>query len=118
MANALQNLRCRLRRIFRAGTRRVLTPGDLYRRLSADFRSRRPHDHRACVMPMVVFRRRETRAPNWTTERLSSHCAHCTPVVDAVVRRHAARFDISDFTPLVRESTPEWHALGTISQAD
>ena len=105
MMNAIAFLGFTLRNLVRPANRSALTPGDLYRRMSAELRYRQPKGHHTCAMPMVVFRRRRTGVPNWTTESLTTRCAECAAIVDPIVRRHAARFDIIDFTPVPRRKS-------------
>jgi hypothetical protein len=77
-------------------TRSVVTPGDLYRRMSNEFRTRRPAGHGGCVMPMVVFRRDSGRRANWDVEMLITQCPVCERLASRISRRYAARFDLRD----------------------
>ena len=111
MMNVIAMLGITLRNLFRPANRSVLTPGELYRRMSAELRYRQPKGHHTCAMPMVIFRRRRSEVPNWTTEQLTTHCAECAAIVDPIVRRHAARYDIIDFAPVPRRK-PDHVAAG------
>lgn len=76
--------------------RTVVTPGDLYRRMSNEFRARRAAGHGGCVMPMVVFRRDSGRHANWDVETLTTQCPGCERLASRISRRYAARFDLRD----------------------
>jgi hypothetical protein len=116
MATAFHIMHNMLRRLLRRAPRRVLTPGDLYRRMSAEFRYQRPEDHRGCVMPVIVFAARAGGTDaNWRVERLASHCPECTAIAGPIASRHAARFDIFHFTP---SAPPMAEILGISLQAD
>ena len=70
-----------------------VTPGHLYRLLSAEFREHRP-SRCACRMPMVTFR--EPGRPgsaNWQLE-LRRDCEACKPLVGQLVSRFAQLYDI------------------------
>jgi len=100
MATAFHILGNILGKLFRRSQRKVLTPGDLYRRMSAEFRYERPEDHRGCVMPVIVSAARCNGCEaNWRIERLSSHCAECSAIAAPIARRYASRYDVFDFTP-------------------
>src|SRR5512147_1922358 len=77
-----------------AGDRPALTPGDLYRRMSLEFRARRAANHGGCVMPMVVCRPDSALSVNWSLEPLTASCAQCEPIALAIAWRHAERFDV------------------------
>lgn len=77
-----------------AGERPALTPGDLYRRMSLEFRARRAANHGGCVMPMVVCRPDSALSVNWSLEPLTASCAQCEPIALAIAWRHAERFDV------------------------
>jgi hypothetical protein len=87
---------------FRGGTNRVaLTPGHLYRLMSAEFRAFRT-GRCSCVMPMVVTHEPEPiHGCNWTVGSLASACERCEELVAEIVARHAAVYDVNDptFTP-------------------
>lgn len=116
MATAFHILGNTVRKLFRRSPRKVLTPGDLYRRMSAEFRYERTEDHRGCVMPVIVLAaRRNASEANWRIERLSSHCPECSAIAAPIARRYASRFDVFDFTP----SAPSMaEILGAGLQAD
>jgi len=100
MATAFHIMSNVLRKLFRRSRRRLLAPGDLYRRMSAEFRYERPEDHGGCVMPVIVSAaRRNDCEANWRIERLSSHCAECSAIAAPIARRYASRYDVFDFTP-------------------
>ena len=100
MATAFHILDKMLQKLFRRSQRKVLAPGDLYRRMSAEFRHARPEDHRGCLMPVIVSAaRRSACEANWKIERLGSHCPECSAIAAPIARRYASRFDVFDFTP-------------------
>lgn len=116
MATAFHILGKMLRKLFRRSQRKVLTPGNLYRRMSAEFRHQRPEDHRGCVMPVIVSATpRDGCEANWGIERLASHCPECSAIAAPIAGRYASRFDVFDFTP----SAPSMaEILGAGLQAD
>jgi hypothetical protein len=76
------------------GPRPSLTPGELYRRMSADFKQRRARNHGACVMPMVMCRADGPLSVNWGLEPLTARCMQCEPIVLDIAWRHAERYDV------------------------
>jgi hypothetical protein len=78
-----------------------ITLGELYRRMSADFRAVRPEDHAACVMPMVVASSAEDGA-NWNVEPLTSFCAFCDTISHMIVAEYAPRFEVRYFPQAAR----------------
>ena len=92
----------------RQGDKVQLTLGDLYRRMSEDFRAVRPDDHQACVMPMVVaFHDEEEKDTNWTVEPLTSFCPFCHSLSAMIVTEYSTRFQVRYFPQrLVREAAP------------
>jgi len=92
-------LRALFQRLFGSHSRTVLTPGQLYRRMSADFRSRRPRGHGACVMAMVASAGTRGSGPNWRIERLTSHCPVCDALSRRIAGRYAQRFDLREPLP-------------------
>ena len=78
--------------------REALTPGHLYRLLSAEFRAFRTSGC-SCVMPLVfTCEPTHHRACNWGVRALASDCPSCQPLVDEIVARHAAVYDVKDPT--------------------
>ena len=74
--------------------RSVVTPGQLYRLLSAEFRARRP-SRCLCRMPMIGFREpAAVGAANWGVESPRRGCLACAGVVMDVVASHALLYDI------------------------
>ena len=72
----------------------VVTPGQLYRLLSAEFRQLRP-PRCTCRMPMVVARERlGPQDANWSVERGRS-CGACAGLVSGLVGRYAERYDMA-----------------------
>lgn len=74
--------------------RTLVTPGQLYRLLDAEFRAQRPV---ACVcrMRMVVFRESCTPgAANWALEPGGRRCARCDPVMGHLAARFGQLYDI------------------------
>ena len=74
-----------------------VTLGELYRRMSADFRAVRPEDHAACVMPMVVASDPEASDANWAVEPLTSFCPFCNNISQMIVAEYATRFEVRYF---------------------
>jgi hypothetical protein len=80
--------------------REALTPGHLYRLMSAEFRAFRSAGC-SCVMPMVfTCDPTRHRACNWGVRALATACPACEPLVDEIVARHAAVYDVNDPTYL------------------
>ena len=70
-----------------------LTPGQLYRMLSADFRAQRP-GRCLCRMPMVAPR--EPSIPgtaNWSLEP-ARRCERCASLVARLASEYAQRYDL------------------------
>jgi hypothetical protein len=76
------------------GPRPSLTPGELYRRMSAEFKERRAGNHGGCVMPMVLCRADGALSVNWGLEPLTARCLQCEPVVLDIAWRYAEQFDV------------------------
>jgi hypothetical protein len=77
-----------------AGTRPTITPGELYRRMSAEFKQRRAHNHGGCVMPMVLCRADSALSVNWGLEALTARCLQCEPIALDIAWRYAAHYDV------------------------
>ena len=77
-----------------------VTLGELYRRMSADFRAVRPDDHSACVMPMVVASDKD--GANWSVEPLTSFCPFCSSISQMIVAEYAASFQVRYFPKATR----------------
>ena len=77
-----------------AGPRPTVTPGELYRRMSADFKARRARNHGSCVMPMVVCRADTALSVNWGLEPLTARCLQCEPVALDIAWRYAEQYDV------------------------
>ena len=72
-----------------------VTPGHLYRLMSAEFRQQRP-PRCACRMPMIAFREpARPGGPNWQLEWRRG-CDACTPLVGQLASRYAQLYDISN----------------------
>ena len=82
-----------------------LTLGELYRRMSAEFRSIRPSDHAACVMPMVVAADNED-GRNWNVEPLSSFCPFCGSLTQMIVAQFATQYRVRYFPQPSRTAEP------------
>lgn len=82
-----------------------LTLGELYRRMSSDFRAVRPRDHAGCVMPMVVPAR-EGSESNWAVEPLTSHCAFCRCLTLMIAEEYAGRVVVRHFPETAPAATP------------
>lgn len=81
-----------------AHLREALTPGHLYRLMSGEFREFRS-PHCSCVMPLVFTRERmHADSCNWGVRELATQCPWCQPLVDEIVARHAAVYDVNDPT--------------------
>ncbi|HET7729105.1 MAG TPA: hypothetical protein VFK48_03645, partial [Usitatibacter sp.] len=84
---------------FRRKRRTVLTPGELYRAMSAEFR--RLHDSRPdlCLMPMPVPKPAPAGSgPNWDLKPMGSLCWRCEARAAAIFRDFSERFDLMDFS--------------------
>jgi hypothetical protein len=89
------------------GSKVQVTLGELYRRMSADFRAVRPADHSACVMPMVVAPEgEEEERGSWTVEPLTSFCPFCSSITEMIVAEYATRFEVRHFPRTVRAPQP------------
>jgi hypothetical protein len=78
--------------------REALTPGHLYRLMSAEFRTFRSSSC-SCVMPLIFTTEpMPGHACNWGVQALASNCPSCQPLVDEIVARHAAVYDVKDPT--------------------
>ena len=74
--------------------RTAVTPGHLFRMLSAEFRAQRPPGC-MCRMGMVAFRDGGSAVTaNWTLERASRSCPRCEPVMSRLVAHFAELYDI------------------------
>ena len=103
----------------RQGDKVQLTLGDLYRRMSADFRAVRPDDHSACVMPMVVaFHDEEDKDTNWTVEPLTSFCPFCHSLSEMIVTEYSMRYQVRYFPQRARDHTPAPMLSGYFCAAD
>jgi hypothetical protein len=76
------------------GPRPSLTPGELYRRMSTEFKARRAGNHAACMMPMVSCRPDGALSLNWGLELLTARCTQCEPIVLDIAWRFAERYDV------------------------
>jgi hypothetical protein len=76
--------------------RQLVTPGQLYRMLSAEFRQQRPA-RCSCRMPMVTIHGPEHAGPaNWGVERRSRACALCEALVSGLVSRYRLLYEVRD----------------------
>ena len=93
--------------------RDILTPGKLYALLAAEFRRLRPEHCGNCRMPMVVLTHRLGPAEaNWTVEDSSPLCEKCAPLIAAIVKQAAARYDINDPVSVPFFPLPPSHGPG------
>lgn len=76
------------------GPRPMITPGELYRRMSVEFKERRAANHGNCVMPMVVCHSDSALNVNWGLEALTARCAQCEPIVLDIAWRYAEAYDV------------------------
>lgn len=91
--------------------RQTLTPGRLYARLSAEFRSLRPQHCGNCRMPMVQLTHRVSpEACNWAVDDAASLCEGCGALVATLVNDAAAEIDLRDpvSIPYFPRATPRW----------
>lgn len=72
--------------------RTLVTPGQLYRMLSAALREQRPA-RCGCRMPMVIARLRDAEGANWQLEA-HHRCAHCGPLVARLVSQYSENYDM------------------------
>ena len=73
-----------------------LTPGQLYRLMSGEFRSFRS-ERCSCVMPMLfTSERAHPYACNWAVGPLGTACDTCEPLVAEIVARHRVVYDVKD----------------------
>jgi hypothetical protein len=77
-----------------AGRRPALTPGELYRRMSAEFKESRAPDHGNCVMPMVACNADSPLGVNWGLEQLTARCMRCEAVALEIAWRYAETYDV------------------------
>jgi hypothetical protein len=78
-------------------TRRLLTPGRLYARLSAEFTKVRPAGCESCAMPMPhLVHRAGVKAPNWAVDDDVAACSACTLIAAKIVRRLSRQYDVWD----------------------
>lgn len=76
------------------GARPAISPGELYRRMSIEFKERRAANHGNCVMPMVVCHSDSPLNVNWGLEALTARCAQCEPIVLEIAWRYAEAYDV------------------------
>lgn len=91
-----------------AGARPTLTPGELYRRMSAEFKRRRAPDHGHCVMPMVICHADSALGVNWGLEQLTARCLQCEAIALEIAWRHAESYDVQrpHLQPSLLPATP------------
>jgi hypothetical protein len=79
--------------------RTSLTPGNLYARLSAEFRMLRPDTCSSCSVPLpFVVERADAESANWELGTVPPVCDDCRATIDEVVSRALAHYDIHDPT--------------------
>ncbi len=79
----------------------LLTPGKLYARLSNELRARQTPRCDGCRMPMVYLREKPVAGEaNWMVEPAGPACEACQPLIDEIVREHAAQYDLWDPTAI------------------
>jgi hypothetical protein len=79
--------------------RTFLTPGKLYARLSAEFRTLRPESCSSCSVPLpLVVERMAPDAANWELGAVPPVCEACRVTVEEVAHRASACFDVYDPT--------------------
>lgn len=88
-------------RIIEFMDKELITPGKLYAKLSAEFRTRKERTCTTCRMPMVFLREEpEGEIANWLTEAPAAACEPCKDLIADIVRNHAARYDLWDPTAI------------------
>ena len=87
--------------------RTAITPGKLYWLLSREFHERRPDHCSACRMPLPELIEEEAGAANWSPGGLPPVCPACAPVIEEIIARHQAEYDI--FDPVSRPRRPAGH---------
>lgn len=75
-----------------APPRTLVTPGQLYRMLSAALREQRPA-RCGCRMPMVTARMHEGEGANWQLEP-HRRCPRCAPLVARLVSQYSENYDM------------------------
>lgn len=77
--------------------RTSITPGRLYWLLTREFHEKRPEHCSACRMPLpeLVEPSGHDEA-NWTPGGVSPLCDRCVPVIEEIIARHQATYDIFD----------------------
>lgn len=79
-----------------APRRAQLTPGQLYRILSSEFRLHRS-PRCTCRMPMIYACERPAEgAANWNVEPLARRCGECQALVDRLVAHFCELYDVRD----------------------
>ena len=73
-----------------------LTPGRLYKRLSAEFEMLRPASCSSCHMPLPEIVQADDDDANWTVGAIPSVCEECRPVAEGVARRASFFYDVHD----------------------
>ena len=77
--------------------RTSITPGRLYWLLTREFHEKRPEHCSACRMPLPeLVETTDDEQPNWTPGGVSPLCDRCTPVIEEIIARHQAAYDIFD----------------------
>jgi hypothetical protein len=77
--------------------RTSITPGRLYWLLTREFHEKRPDHCSACRMPLPeLVETDDSLAANWTPGEMSPLCDQCAPVVEEIIARHQAAYDIFD----------------------
>ena len=85
--------------------RTSITPGRLYWLLTREFHEKRPEHCSACRMPLPeLIETYGGDQANWTPGGLSPLCDRCTPVIEEIIARHQAAYDI--FDPVSRPLRP------------
>lgn len=85
--------------------RTSITPGRLYWLLTREFHEKRPEHCSACRMPLpeLVETSGDDQA-NWTPNGVSPLCDRCAPVIEEIIARHQAAYDV--FDPVSRPRRP------------
>jgi hypothetical protein len=79
--------------------RTFLTPGKLYVRLSAEFRTLRPDSCTSCSVPLpLVVERASPDFANWELGAVPSVCDACRITIEEVVGRALEHYDVCDPT--------------------
>jgi hypothetical protein len=84
--------------------RTTITPGRLYAKLASEFRQCCCGNCSSCVVPMPFPLEGTGPGPNWALEALPRDCEKCAKLIQDLVRRYQAEYDLLD--PFSRPMRP------------